>query len=96
LRGDTAPDPGPSAANVLVPWDRENLRDFVRGGDFEAFTAAYEGSALCGSDDEVSARIEQYVAAGADQVNFSRLPQWGIEGIVRLAQLLDLTPRAHA
>lgn len=47
-------------------------------------------TALTGTVDEVHERVERYVAAGADQVNFFLTYPWDREGLVALAERLGL------
>lgn len=88
------------AANILTPWTIDNLavlgdakaaRAGTARSSFQELLATYEGTSLLGSDAEAVDRIRAFVDAGADQVNFSYLPQWGVEGIERLASLLPLS-----
>ena len=96
---DVARDPSTirCAANILSPWTVENLaviadaNSATARADFEAYTATYRSTALLGSDEEARARIDAFIEAGADQVNFSYLPQWGVEGLERIASLVDLS-----
>lgn len=89
------------AANILTPWTVENLAvvgdvSVARAGtaraSFHELLATYESTSLLGSDAAAVDLINAFVDAGADQVNFSYLPQWGVEGIERLAAVLQLTP----
>lgn len=49
-------------------------------------------SALTGSVGEARERIDEYVAAGADQVNFFLGYPWDYEGLAELAAQLELEP----
>ena len=73
------------AVNVGLSW---NEADFE--SQFGNLRMAVRPGVLMGSDDEVLARIGEYVTAGADQLNIAVRAPWDPEGLERLAAALKL------
>ena len=72
--------------NVGLAWREEDLEP-----QFGNLRMAVRPGVLMGSDDEVLARIAEYVTAGADQLNIAVRAPWDPEGLERLAAALKLT-----
>jgi F420-dependent oxidoreductase-like protein len=73
------------AVNVGLAWREEDLEP-----QFGNLRMAVRPGVLMGSDDEVLARIGEYVTAGADQLNIAVRAPWDPEGLERLAAALKL------
>ena len=73
------------AVNVGLAWREEDLEP-----QFGNLRMAVRPGVLMGSDDEVLARIGEYVTAGADQINIAVRAPWDPEGLERLAAALKL------
>jgi F420-dependent oxidoreductase-like protein len=73
------------AVNVGLAWREEDLEP-----QFGNLRLAVRPGVLMGSDDEVLARIAEYVTAGADQLNIAVRAPWDPEGLERLAAALKL------
>jgi F420-dependent oxidoreductase-like protein len=73
------------AVNVGLAWREEDLEP-----QFGNLRMAVRPGVLMGSDDEVLARIGEYVTAGADQLNIAVRAPWDPEGLERLAAALEL------
>jgi F420-dependent oxidoreductase-like protein len=74
------------AVNVGLAWREEDLEP-----QFGNLRMAVRPGVLMGSDDEVLARIGEYVTAGADQLNIAVRAPWDPEGLERLAAALKLS-----
>jgi F420-dependent oxidoreductase-like protein len=74
------------AINVGLAYSDESLRQ-----QFGALAEHVRPGVLTGSDDEILARIDEYVAAGADQVNIALRAPFQMEAVERFARLLGLS-----
>ncbi len=73
------------SVNVGLAWREEDLEpQFGRMGQF------VRPGVLMGSEDQVVDRVGQYVAAGAQQVNIAMRAPFDVEGLERLAEVLEL------
>lgn len=80
-------DPGEirCAVNVGLAWTDESLRE-----QFGGLSEAVRPGVLTGSDDQALARIQEYVDAGADQLNIALRAPFDLESVERLAVALRL------
>jgi alkanesulfonate monooxygenase SsuD/methylene tetrahydromethanopterin reductase-like flavin-dependent oxidoreductase (luciferase family) len=76
------------AVNVGLAWREEDFEP-----QFGAMRMLVRPGVLTGSEEHVRARVGEYVAAGADQVNIAVRAPWDIEGLQRLADALSITAR---
>jgi F420-dependent oxidoreductase-like protein len=74
------------AVNVGLAYSDESLRQ-----QFGALADLVRPGVLTGSDDEILARIDEYVAAGADQVNIALRAPFQLDAVERFAHLLGLS-----
>jgi len=58
---------------------------------FGAISDLVRPGVLTGSDDEIMARIGEYVAAGADQVNIALRAPFDLDAIERFSAALNLS-----
>lgn len=76
------------AVNVGLAWTKDSLK-----AQFGRLARAVQPGVLSGSDDEVIDRINQYVEAGADQVNLALRAPFDVEALDRFSTALGL-PRS--
>jgi F420-dependent oxidoreductase-like protein len=74
------------AVNVGLAWREEDFEP-----QFGNLRMAVRDGVLSGSDDEVADRVGRYVEAGADQVNVAMRAPFDVEGLERLARLVNVT-----
>lgn len=74
------------AINVGLAYSDDSLRQ-----QFGALAELVRPGVLTGSDDEILARIDEYVAAGADQVNIALRAPFQMDAVERFARLLGLS-----
>lgn len=81
-------DPGEirCAVNVGLAWTEESLRE-----QFGGMADYVRPGVLTGSDDQALARIQEYVDAGADQVNIAIRAPFDLDAVARLAGALGLS-----
>jgi len=81
-------DPGEirCSVNLAVAYSEESLQRQYGG-----LANHVRASVLGGSDDEVLAKVDQYVQAGADQVNLVLRPPFDLEAAQRFAETVGLT-----
>ena len=74
------------AINVGLAYSEANLQQ-----QFGAISDLVRPGVLTGSDDEIMARIGEYVAAGADQVNIALRAPFDLDAIERFSAALNLS-----
>ena len=74
------------AINVGLAYSEANLQQ-----QFGAISDLVRPGVLTGSDDEIMARIGEYVAAGADQVNIALRAPFDLDAIERFSAALHLS-----
>jgi F420-dependent oxidoreductase-like protein len=74
------------AINVGLAYDEANLQQ-----QFGAISDLVRPGVLTGSDDEIMARIGEYVAAGADQVNIALRAPFDLAALERFSAALHLS-----
>jgi F420-dependent oxidoreductase-like protein len=74
------------AVNLGLAYSDESLRQ-----QFGALADAVRPGVLTGSDDEILARIDEYVAAGAHQVNIALRAPFQMDAVERFAHALGLS-----
>ena len=74
------------AVNVGLAYDEASLQQ-----QFGAISDLVRPGVLTGSDDEIMARIGEYVAAGADQVNIALRAPFDLDLLEQFATLLKLS-----
>lgn len=74
------------AINVGLAYSEANLQQ-----QFGAISDLVRPGVLTGSDDEIMARIGEYVAAGADQVNIALRAPFDLDAIERFSTALNLS-----
>jgi alkanesulfonate monooxygenase SsuD/methylene tetrahydromethanopterin reductase-like flavin-dependent oxidoreductase (luciferase family) len=84
---DVGRDPGEirCAVNVGLAWTEDSLNE-----QFGELAQYVRPGVLTGTDDEIIERINQYVEAGADQVNIALRAPFDTDALDRFSVALDL------